>query len=474
MRAVGLVVGVLALVVNFCYNLEHRAEAWGGQSVLAGAWEGTIDVSGVSLQMRVVFTESGDGLAAAIDIPQQGASGLPLREVSLTGSTVHFELPTGAAAAVFEGELSGTTIAGTFTQGPAVGKFSLTRAAEVTPQPPPPYREEDVTFSSGAVTLAGTLTTPDEGGPFPAVVLLTGSGAQNRDEEIFGFKVFGELADHLTRHGIAVLRYDDRGVGGSTGNLAQSTSEDFAGDALAAMAFLRARADIRGTQVGLLGHSEGAAVAAIAATAPSGSPAFVVMLAGPGVSGDRVTRQQVTDGARLMGATDEQVAEIVEAHRRMTELTASGATREEMTEAVRALMRAQLEGRPAAQVAAIGDIDAFIEARLDAEVMRVMTPWWRHFVSFDPATALARVTCPVLVVFGGKDVQVPPSQHREPVEAALSKNGRVKVVEYPTANHLFQEAITGQVAEYRVLEKAFVAGLLDELTGWVLEVTADR
>jgi hypothetical protein len=335
-------------------------------------------------------------------------------------------------------------------------------------------REEEVTFTNGDVTLAGTLTVPGSGGPFPAIVLLTGSGAQNRDEEIFGFKLFQVIADHLTQQGIAVLRYDDRGVGGSTGSLTRSTTEDFSRDARAALAFLRSRADIRGAHAGLLGHSEGGAVAALAAVEPAGGPAFVVMLAGPGVSGAHVTRQQVTDGARLVGATAGQVERIVAAHRNATALAIEGAPREQLTGAVRELMRAQLEGRPAAQVAAIGDLDAFIDARIEAQVANVMTPWWRFFLSFDPATALSKVICPTLAIFGGKDTQIPPALHRAPVEAALKGNPRVRIVEYPSANHLFQEAITGQVAEYQVLEKAFVPGLLDEVASWIREVTAGR
>jgi pimeloyl-ACP methyl ester carboxylesterase len=471
-RVLALLAGIIALIGGFCYNLQHRVDAWSGQASVAGIWEGTIDVSGVTLGMRVVFTPGGSGVSAAIDIPQQGASGLPLRNVRVEGAAVHFELPTAATAAVFDGTLAGSEMTGTFRQGTASGTFSLARTGEVEPAPMLPYREEPVTFTNGAVTLAGTLTVPEAGGPFPAVVLLTGSGAQNRDEEIFGFKVFGVIADHLTRQGIAVLRYDDRGIGGSTGSIAQSTTEDFSRDALAALAWLRERSDIVGSQVGLLGHSEGGAVAAIAATAPTGGPSFIVMLAGPGVSGAQVTRQQVTDAARVIGATEEQIARIVSAHEHASELGGAGAPREQMADAIRALMRAQLEGRPAAQVAAIGDIDAFIDSRIDIETARVMTPWWRFFVSFDPATALARVSCPVLVIFGGKDTQVPPSLHRAPVEAALAHNERVKIVEFPSANHLFQEAITGQVTEYQVLEKAFVPGLLDELTSWLREVTS--
>jgi pimeloyl-ACP methyl ester carboxylesterase len=463
----------LLVVTAVSIQADRGGQGRTAQAPLAGAWEGTIDVSGASLPMRVVFTPAGDGFTATIDIPQQGASGLPLRQIRVDGAKVHFELPTAAAAAVFDGVLADDVVTGTFVQGPANGTFTLKRAVVVPPPPPPPYREEEVTFTNGDVTLAGTLTVPQTGGPFPAVVLLTGSGAQNRDEEILGFKLFRVIADHLTQQGIAVLRYDDRGVGGSTGSLAQSTTEDFARDAQAALALLGGRADIDAARTGLLGHSDGAAAAALAAGQPDG-PAFLIMLAGPGVTGERVTRQQVTDAARLMGATDEQLARILAAHQKATALSMQGAPTEELAAAVRELMRAQLEGRPAAQVAAIGNLDAFINPRIGVQVANMRSPWWRFFLSFDPATALARVRCPTLVIFGGKDTQVPPALNRTPVEAALKGNPRVKVVEYPSANHLFQDAITGQPAEYQVLDKAFVPGLLDEITSWIRAATAGR
>ena len=442
----------------------------GFQSPVAGPWSGTIDLPGVSLKMRVVFTPAGQGLTGTIDIPQQGATGLPLRDVRVDGANVRFELPTAATTAVFAGVLSEKGIAGTFTQGPATGTFSLTRAVVSAPPPPPPYREENVTFANGSVTLAGTLTLPEGAGPFPAVVLITGSGAQTRDEEVFGFKVFQVLADHLTRQGIAVLRYDDRGVGGSTGSIPQSTTADFAGDALSGLALLQARPEIARASVGLVGHSEGAVAAAIAA-ARSRDVAFVVLVAGTGVRGDEVLRQQARDAARALGASESQIDGIVAAHRQMTDAAIAGAGREALSDAAARLIRAQVDGLPPAQRAAVGDVDAFVQARAPAAVTSMMTPWMRFLLTFDPATALAQVTCPVLAVFGAKDIQVPPSLNRKPVEASLAKNTRTKVVEYPTANHLFQDAITGQVAEYQVLDKAFVAGFLADLTSWIRETT---
>jgi pimeloyl-ACP methyl ester carboxylesterase len=285
-------------------------------SGLAGRWEGAVDLGGVKLPCAVVFSDNTSGLTATIDI--QGAKGVPLTAVSVVGKTVHFDLPSGIGVATFEGAFDGTTIAGTFVQGVTHGTFTLARP-DATPTParvPPPYHEEEVTFANGPITLAGTLTIPEGKGPFPAFVMVTGSGLQNRDEELFGFKVFGVIADYFTRRGVAVLRYDDRGMGGSTGSLATATTADFAGDALAGLALLASRPEIDRAHLGVFGHSEGADVAAIAA-ARSPNVAFIVMMAGMALRGDLVMRRQAEDSARALGGSDEQVARILTAHQQL-------------------------------------------------------------------------------------------------------------------------------------------------------------
>ena len=277
-------------------------------------------------------------------------------------------------------------------------------------QTPAPYRSEPLSVINGGVTLSGTLTMPHGSGPFPAVVLITGSGGQNRDEDIFGFKVFGVLADHLTRHGIAVYRYDG-------------------------LARLAAIPDIDPARVGLLGHSEGAAAASIAA-AKSPAVKFIVMLAGPGVPGDIVTRRQATDTARAMGAGDEAVARIEAAHRAM-----------------------------------VGDIPAWVEKTYRPHLAQIWSPWMKYFVAFDPADALRKVTVPVYAAFGGLDTQVLPELNAQPVRQALAGNARTTVKVYPEANHLFQRAHTGLVTEYATLDKAFLPGLLDDVATWIQTAT---
>lgn len=337
-------------------------------------------------------------------------------------------------------------------------------------QAPPPYRSEPLSVTNGTVTLSGTLTIPPGPGPFPAVVLITGSGAQNRDEDVFGFKVFGVLADHLTRNGIAVFRYDDRGVGESTGRIITSTTADFADDALAGLARLAAMPEVDPARVGLLGHSEGAAAAGIAA-AKSRAVKFIVLLAGPGVPGDIVTRRQAADGARAMGAGEEAVAKIEAAHRAMSEALRRDAPVDDIAVTLKALMTAQVEGAPPAQRAMVGDIPTWVEKNYRAHLAQIWSPWMKYFVAFDPAAALRKVTAPVYAAFGGLDTQVLPELNEQPVRQALAGNARTTVKVYPEANHLFQRAKTGLVTEYATLEKAFLPGLLDDVATWIQTAT---
>ncbi len=264
-------------------------------SSLEGNWEGNIKVAGQDIGMVIRFTGTGGEAKGMMDIPTQSARDLPLSKVDLSAPKVHFEAFSGQQLAVYDGQVQEDgSIAGVFTQAGYTGAFTLKRvAARVAPTAVPvPYKQEEVTVKNGATSLAGTLTLPPDGGPFPAVVLISGSGAQNRDEEVFGFQPFRLIADHFTRNGIAVLRMDDRGVGGSTGDVANATSEDFAGDIAAAVAVLKSRPDINPKQIGLLGHSEGGIIAPMVADRSS-DVAYVILMAGPGLSGGQVVVQQL-------------------------------------------------------------------------------------------------------------------------------------------------------------------------------------
>jgi hypothetical protein len=440
------------------------------QAGIGGRWEGAISVMGQDFGIVVVFTDVGAAMTASIDIPQQGAKAIPLRNVRASGGKVYFELPAGPGLAVFEGTVTGDVMSGTFTQGPAKGTFEAKRGAAIRTEPPPPYRQEEVTIKAGAVTLAGTLTAPATAGVHPAVVLITGSGPQNRDEEVFGVKPFRMIADHLTRAGISVLRCDDRGVGGSTGSVPKSTTADFADDVLAQVRYLEARPDIDKAHIGLLGHSEGGLVAPMAAV-KSPSVAFIVLMSGPALTGEKIMLAQAELIAAAERVPEEQVRANADLQRMIFAAVRSGTGWEAVTEAGEKLALSVIARLPEEQRKAMGDPQAAARQGIMAEVSRVRSPWWKFFLDYDPAPTLAKVQVPVLALFGEKDLQVPAAANQRVMEEVFARSGHKdhRIVVMPGANHLYQQASTGSVSEYATLKKEFVPGFLDLLTTWIGE-----
>ena len=301
-------------------------------------------------------------------------------------------------------------------------------------------------------------------------MLITGSGAQNRDEEVFGLRVFRLIADHLTRQGIAVLRCDDRGVGGSTGSTSQASSSDFADDALAEVQFLKGRAEIDKARIGLMGHSEGGLVAPIAATR-STDVAFIVLLSGPAVTGERIMLAQAELIVRAAGSNDEAIRRNTEIQKRLFAAVRTGQGWDEAAAMLRTDIKAALDALPEAQRKAIPDQEALIKAQVDAQFASVRTPWFTYFLDYDPAPTLAKLKCPVLAVFGERDLQVPVALNRDPMEQALKSGGnRNYAIEVMArANHLYQDAKTGGVQEYMILKKEFVPELLPLVSSWILK-----
>lgn len=435
------------------------AQAQAPAPPVVGAWEGTLDAMGTKLRIGVAITAGPDGaLQATMDSPDQGAFKLPLTDVAFADGALTFTL--AAARGRFEGKLNdaGTEIVGTWTQAislPLVLKRVVALSGPRRPQepkPPFPYRTEDVRVPNpaGGSVLAGTLTLPQGPGPFPGAVLVTGSGAQNRDEEIMGHKPFLVLADYLTRQGIAVLRYDDRGVGESTGNLAAATTEDFAGDAEAVWRALRARPEIDGARVGFIGHSEGAIIAPMIAARTPGV-AFIVMIAGSGVPGDEIMVRQSTSILQASGVPAEAVAANIRVQQQMFAILRDEHDPARIAERLNAL---DVPGGPAAK----------------AQVVRQgQSPWLRFFVGYDPAAALAKVPCPVLGLWGELDTQVEPAQNYAPVEAALQRGGHkdYTLQRLPGLNHLLQPAKTGLPSEYARIEETMSPGALETIGAWV-------
>jgi len=340
---------------------------------------------------------------------------------------------------------------------------------------PPDYVVEEVFFTNDDITLAGTLTLPPTRGPHPAVILISGSGPQNRDHEIAtvpGYRPFAVIADKLTRHGIAVLRYDDRGVGESTGDPAVATSADFAADVEAALRYLRGREEISPEWIGLLGFSEGGMIAAMVA-ARTPEVAFVISMAGPAVDGYNAILMQVEHGARLAGGCEQAVAEALEQQRIVLDLTLAGEW-EDLQAFLHEIILGQLQALPKEKQAALGDLKVVARRIAAMQLETFQSPWYQFFLRHDPGQDWERVKVPVLALFGELDVQVDVAQNRPALEEALARAGNddLTVVVFPTANHLFQDAVTGCVTEYARLPVEFLPGFLEAITRWLLERVA--
>jgi len=435
-------------------------------SRFAGHWEGVIRIPVTPLTIKVDLSREQGAWSGRIDIPMQAAFGLPLSGISTAGDTIRFTIRDVTGNPTFVGVLAEGSIEGRFTQAGAAYRFNLGRE-EVpppprpqTPQPPFPYHVEEVTYQNGVVTLASTLTLPGSGGPFPAVVLITGSGGQDRDETLFYHKPFLVIADHLTRSGIAVLRADDRGVGGSTGDIGSATTSDFAEDALAGVRMLMQRPEIDPGKIGLLGHSEGGVVAPIAA-ARSDDVAFIILLAGTAVPGRDVLIRQLAEISRANLRVDEWIE-----RQRMLQMAALDAV---IAHADPDTIRIRIE-RLVRMQSPIADEDE-VQRGVQREMARLQTPWYGYFLTYDPRTALRRVSVPVLALNGTLDLQVLHDQNLPEIESALREAGNrdVTIRLFEGLNHLFQTARTGSPLEYANIEETIAPEVLDTIREWILE-----
>ena len=345
------------------------------------------------------------------------------------------------------------------------------KSAEARPQEPKqpfPYYTEEVTFrNDGAgIMLSGTLTLPNKEGNFPAVVLITGSGPQSRNEDVFGHKPFLVVADYLTRHGFAVLRYDDRGVGNSSGNFMKATSPDFATDAESAVAYLKTRKQINKDKIGLAGHSEGGLVAAIAASR-SKDIGFIISLAGPGVTGIEVIALQTELIARAGGVDEAGIAIITRASRETAEILRNTPDTAMLRTKLAAYAKANLQDYPSQMMPPGQSRDDFIKNQINA----MCTPWYQYAYQVEPATFFKKVTCPVLVLNGSKDLQVDARQNLPAISKALKDGGNknVTIKELRNLNHLFQECKSGHPNEYLHIQETFSPKALAAISDWLTE-----
>lgn len=509
-RSAAFLLVVLLGVFGVCGFASAWAQQTGpangvkGSFSLTGDWSGSLKFGAASLKIVFHVTAAGTEYSATMDSPDQGARGIPISAVRLDGKNVTFEV--AAVGGHYRGTLneSGESIEGTWKQSGLSLPLDLTRQPAQTsqvpaetpqepshearggdePSSPFPYIAKDVEFADEkiCIRLAGSLTIPEGKGPFPAVVLVSGSGPQNRDEEILGHKPFLVLADYLARCGIATLRYDDRGVGGSTGNFQTATTFDFVDDAQVALDFLAEQPEVDARRVGVIGHSEGATVASILAargakdeqnsdenSKANAKVAFIVLLAGPGVQGDELLLLQNAALGRAFGLSDEQISEANRLNRELYSIAMS-------SEEDAAMLRTKLVETLADALNSTSDLTEQQKharrVQAQAQADQLLSPWMRTFLALDPSDYLRKVGVPVLALYGSKDLQVPARENLAAIAAALEAAGNTTatLIELEGLNHLFQHAVTGLPSEYGEIRETFAPEALQHIGDWILNL----
>ena len=462
----------------FAFSSTPLISLYGSNPDIKGIWQGTLKVS--SVQLRIVFHISQDeqgNFKATMDSPDQGAKDIPVDSILYADGNM--KLVVNAVPGFFQGTYirDSASFDGTWNQMGQSSPLVLKKIEKIEeakrpqePKPPFPYKVENVFYENktAGVKLAGTLTMPDKGGSFTAVLLITGSGPQNRDEELFGHKPFLVLADYLTRCGIAVLRVDDRGVGESTGNFAAATTKDFASDALAGVEYLKSRKEINPKEIGLIGHSEGGMIAPMVAD-ETGDVAFIVLMAGPGITGEQILLTQTEAMEKLSGVKEEEIKKGLEIDKKMYDIIKGDKDSVQTVEELRKVFDESYNGLSSEQKKQAGDPEAaFANVR-----KQLMSPWFRYFAGSNPYPVLEKVKCPVLAIDGSKDVQVLPEQNLSAIKNALQKGGNksFEVKELPGLNHLFQTANTGLPVEYGSIEETISPAALQAIGEWILKVT---
>ncbi|MEA2087125.1 MAG: alpha/beta fold hydrolase [Candidatus Caldatribacteriota bacterium] len=448
---------------------------------IEGIWEGKLKVPGIELRIVFKISKNQDGtLTATLDSPDQGVTGIPVEEVIFKDNTLRLNVKS--VGGVYEGKVSEDflVIEGEWRQ--SGGAFPLTlkrvdKEVEIlrpqVPEKPYPYIEEEIVYENkeAGITLAGTLTLPPGKGPFPVVLLISGSGPQDRNETIYNHRPFLVLADYLTRQGIAVLRVDDRGVGESTGDFSHATSEDFASDVLAGIEYLKTRKEINPVQIGLIGHSEGGLIAPMVAV-KSPDVAFIILMAGTGLTGEEILYLQGALIYRAMGVSEEDIAKNRQFNEKIFSVIKEEKDKKNAEERLRQMFMEDWEKMSDEKKEQIGDPEVFLKAQLQS----LLSPWLKFFLTYDPKPTLSKVKCPVLVINGEKDLQVPPKENLSAIEEALKAGGNQNytIKELPNLNHLFQTAQTGLPAEYAKIEETISPVALKIVGDWILEQTQDK
>ncbi len=428
---------------------------------ISGKWNGILKAGGVQLRLVFHITKIDSGYTAVMDSPDQGAKGIPVTKTNYKQLVLMLEV--ASAGITYKGKLNENNIfEGTFTQGMLSVPLKLTKKnvekeAVVRPQEPLkpyPYYSEDVKFinEKDNIELAGTLTLPDKRGKFPAVVLISGSGPQNRDEELLNHKPFLVLSDYLTNHGIAVLRFDDRGTAQSSGDFNTALTSDFAADAEYAVKYLKSRNEIDKSKIGLIGHSEGGIIAAMAAS-KNKSIGFIVLMAGSMLRGDKQLLLQKYKIETQLGINQQAIDK----------------GQAIFKEAYKIILNEELAGKQLRKALSDHFKSHYPENQSKELVNQLTLPWFVNFLRLDPVIYLKKVTCPILAVNGSKDLQVPAEENLNVVRTVFHQQKHVTVKEMANLNHLLQECNTGLPNEYGVIQQTISSKALKEITDWILK-----
>lgn len=443
--------------------------------LIEGIWLGTLKLPGAELRIGLTLSKTDTGtFTATMNSIDQGSGEIPMDKVKFKDP--HLVITGKSLGVQFEGDVNYEqgTLDCEFRQGFAKLPLLfqkvdylpvLSRPQE--PKRPLPYHEEMVDYENvaGSVHIAATLTCPDSGGPFPAVILLTGSGAQNRDEEIFGHKPFLVLSDYLTRRGIAVLRADDRGIGGTSGSFQGSTTGDFAEDALAGVKYLLTRNEIDPDLIGLVGHSEGAMMASIAAS-ESDQISFIVLMAGVGIRFDDIIFYQKEIRWKAAGMSEDDLKLQREWHNNVTNIAVQDLNDQEITEAIQNLY-VKLSDKEKERLGKTPE-------SIQKEIEWTLNPWHRYASRFNARKIFSHVRCPVLAINGSKDTQVPADINLDAIEKACiaGGNNQVTVKKLDGLNHLFQTAGTGFESEYAKIDETMSPEAMKVIADWIQKISA--
>ncbi|PVH24927.1 alpha/beta hydrolase family protein [Sphingobacterium corticibacter] len=424
-----------------------------------GAWKGDLAVPTGSLPLHFSL-QKGDTWTGTMRSPSQTRLDFKLNVIEVAGDSIH--LQSAALGMSYKGRISadGEHVEGTFRQGNytaplRLGRYDSTQTVKRPQEPvaPFPYNVKEVTFENTAseVTLAGTLTQPKAPGKYPALILVSGSGPQNRNSELEGHKPFEVLADYLTRQGVVVLRYDDRGVAQSTGNFLQSNIGDFSRDALAGLRFLKAQATVDSTRVGMIGHSEGGLISLLLAGQHAPDLKFIVSLAGPSLPIDSLMVLQLYHVGKSQGMSEKQLAKVRPINRKNFEVVKSDLPAPKA-------MTQLLEN-----MKSVGGASGTL--RKELQVM-LLEPY-RYFMRIDPVPFIQKINIPLYAAFGEKDVQVPAKENQESLVANLAGNPQSRIKTYANLNHLLQPAKTGGLQEYYTIETTIDPTLLKDIADWI-------